>query len=534
MAMNWRDRLRALRERIFGNGAAPRKPPPAPTQARPKADKPEASPVQTARLEEPAVRAPPSFKFPSSTTQARVKAKPKTAAPPKPEGPLPVVAINFGIDFGTSFTKVCFRDVGTEESGVVSFGDSRSAKHLLPTIVSIDESGALFTGNETPKGAKVVRIPYLKMRLAGGEFGDPLPVVGGIDLNSPAAVRALASWFLARVLIRSQEWLAENETARLKNRRPVWSANVGVPVEHFDSDALDVFREVLGVAWMWVKYDRPPATLAELLPAYNAALPALVAETADFHAVPEIAAAVQSFVVSREALPGIYVYFDIGGGTIDGVAFNFANYSGERRINFYSGKVAPLGMSALANALGDRSDGSVKPDRLTEILANGTLAAKAEFSDAVQRLVANVIVTAKRKDGRNWQEDTIQGRSYERKYIGTLEPSRMQPLIVFLGGGGARTEWYQTAIRSTYKDFNHHRAGIPPYRLIEVPKPADLVMSGLDDNEFLRFAISYGLSIPFGEGPDVGLPRQFAETERPKVWQPPHQVDYADSKDVYD
>jgi hypothetical protein len=155
--------------------------------------------------------------------------------------------------------------------------------------------------------------------------------------------------------------------------------------------------------------------------------------------------------MSREALPGNYVCFDIGGGTIDGVAFNFANYSGERRINFYSGKVAPLGMSALANALGDHSDGAVEPARLTELLANGTRTAKEKFSDDIQRLVANVIVTAKRKDGRNWQKDTIQGPSYERRYIGTLEPSRMQPLIVFLGGGGARAEWYQSAISSTYK-----------------------------------------------------------------------------------
>jgi hypothetical protein len=32
-------------------------------------------------------------------------------------------------------------------------------------------------------------------------------------------------------------------------------------------------------------------------------------EVSDFHAVPEIAAAVHSFVISREAVPGICVYF---------------------------------------------------------------------------------------------------------------------------------------------------------------------------------------------------------------------------------
>ncbi|NEI81388.1 hypothetical protein ELH18_20170 [Rhizobium ruizarguesonis] len=50
-------------------------------------------------------------------------------------------------------------------------------------------------------------------------------------------------------------------------------------------------------------------------------------------------------------------------------------------------------------------------------------------------------------------------------------------------------------------------------------------------DEFIRFAISYGLSFPFGEGPDIGLPSQFGEAEKPRQWKPPGAVDYADSKD---
>ena len=59
-------------------------------------------------------------------------------------------------------------------------------------------------------------------------------------------------------------------------------------------------------------------------------------------------------------------------------------------------------------------------------------------------------------------------------------------------------------------------------------------MASLHRDEFRRFAISYGLSIPFGEGPDVSLPSQFAKAEPLRLWKPPGVVDYADSKDVYD
>jgi hypothetical protein len=67
-----------------------------------------------------------------------------------------------------------------------------------------------------------------------------------------------------------------------------------------------------------------------------------------------------------------------------------------------------------------------------------------------------------------------------------------------------------------------------------VPKPSDLEMGKVDVADFRRFAIAYGLSVPFGEGPEIGLPSQFAEAERPRVRQPRGVVDYLDSKDAYD
>lgn len=141
-------------------------------------------------------------------------------------------------------------------------------------------------------------------------------------------------------------------------------------------------------------------------------------------------------------------------------------------------------------------------------------------------------MTAKLKDPTDWQQDVFQSGDYERKFIGSLSPSRMRPLIVFIGGGGSKSKWYCGAIESTYEKFQHGKAGIPPYKTVEVPPPADLRMSDASD-EFIRFAISYGLSIPLGEGPEIGLPSQFDVAEPPRRWTPPGTVDYADSKDVY-
>jgi hypothetical protein len=67
-----------------------------------------------------------------------------------------------------------------------------------------------------------------------------------------------------------------------------------------------------------------------------------------------------------------------------------------------------------------------------------------------------------------------------------------------------------------------------------LPKPKDLAIHDHNDGEFIRFAISYGLSIPFGEGPEIKLPSQFSVAPPPPIWNPPGVVDYGDSKDVYD
>jgi hypothetical protein len=50
-------------------------------------------------------------------------------------------------------------------------------------------------------------------------------------------------------------------------------------------------------------------------------------------------------------------------------------------------------------------------------------------------------------------------------------------------------------------------------------------MAGLGDRDFMRFAISYGLSIPFGEGPEVRLPSQFSAAPPLPVRQLPGGVD---------
>jgi hypothetical protein len=445
----------------------------------------------------------------------------------RPSRERPPAHINLGIDFGTSFTKVCYRDVGTERSALATIGKHDEA--MLSTVVAVSPQGKLFLADEAPRTGRLVTVPYLKMRLAGKALGEPLPAISGHDLSSPESQRVLASWFLAATIARTQQWIKTAEEERFRGRSITWSANVGVPVEHYDSPVLTTFREVIGVAWDWVKRGAIPGTLDEAASAYRVALAASAHEGADFHAVPEIAAAVQSFIASRDARPGVYMYFDIGGGTVDGVGFLYAKRDGEPSLNFYSAKVSPLGLVALGHH--GQSSSSEKAAISQFDREVRTRPGHNDFAQDLRRLVGHVVMGTKKMDGRDWRRAVIQDEFPDRKFLGDRDPALLRPLIVFLGGGGATSRWYAETIASTHEKFQHGMNGVPPYCLVEVPVPKDLAMRSLDNSQFKRFAISYGLSIPIEELSTIRLPSQFSEPP-PMPDRKASGVSYADSKDL--
>lgn len=438
------------------------------------------------------------------------------------------VIINIGVDFGTSFTKVGYQDVGAEESGIVTFDTTEA---MIPSIVSMDRSGRLSLG-EAGTGNDGTHVRYLKMRLAGLPAGDPLPVLHDVNLKDARAISALSSWFLATAIKRSRDWIRAHEAERLTGRKPQWSGNVGLPVEHCDSGTMSGFRRVLAVAWEWASHDDVPSCFDELMTKYRKTASYVDLETTDCHPTPELAAAVQSFVTSREAAPGIYVYFDIGGGTVDGVAFRYVNQDGERRVNFYSGKVAALGAEIATAHLQRRWDHLPNDALMNGEISDAVQETLAPFGRCVQKLVAHVVMTAKEKDIPWVRNPSPPG-------ILLLDPSKVPPLPVFAGGGGAASEWYRKTILSTHEDFQHWNAGVPPYKLTALPRPSDLSMNGLADSLFPRFAIAYGLAVsPCGQGPEIGLPSEFPPLHSKPSKEPSSQkgsiVDYIDNKDVYD
>ena len=395
--------------------------------------------------------------------------------------------VNLGVDFGTSFTKICYRDVATGDSGILCVGGDC----FVPSVVEVGDRGALSSGKEVD-----ARFPvrYLKMRLAGEQW--PHDGDSGVDLKNAIVVRALAAYFLGDVIRQAKKAFVTQRKTLVEGREITWSANVGVPVEQYDSPTICVFRDVLRSAWRWVEADQLPKTIDEAVHHYTEMESKenenpSDASQPDCHAVPEIVAGITSFITSRDARPGRYAYFDIGGGTVDGVLLGYNRYEGSPRTHCYAAKVESLGVASLAyrafGAKGHNMEGAIAAPTLRSDVRDRLI----PFRNKVQTLVAQVVV-----DG--WNKDPGA--------LGSVGPTGDIELPVFVGGGGAQSGWYRKTIHDTYGSRQHANVGIPPYHIREVPRPTDLNMDDSNGAPFSRFAVAYGLSVPFEEIPGFDLP----------------------------
>ena len=453
------------------------------------------------------------------------------------------VLINLGVDFGTRFTKVCARSDGIGTT-VVDFGGNGLDGMLTQSAIMLGNDGNISVPTPGAPDVSENRIAYLKMALADRGDLDVKADSKRKPKESKFQEQALSGIFIAEVVRRSKEWILDSWKDEIGGREVTWSANVGLPVEHFEKDDVRArFQEAIAVGWDWSETGIPQGKVSEILNAYENSAARKKPNESYCQAFPEIAAAIFSFATSREAAPGIYAYFDIGGGTLDGVVFNLMRIDGEEKTVFFSGHVAALGVDWVAESVCERLANSFgenyQPERVKTILfmkRNDVIdLAFNDYTDKITKFAFGIISEAKQKDrNNNWRETKVQNFPNVRTLRGIWDDGNMDPLTVFVGGGGNTSPIYIHALDNAYlANDSLKNQGVPPLSLEDVPAPPDLMMRSGDSSEYHRFLIAYGLSVPFGEGPEFKLPRQVERASRPPK-RVPDVPDSLDHKDIFD
>ncbi|WP_134500734.1 hypothetical protein [Microvirga pakistanensis] len=489
----------------------PIKAPPDSAVEKPKRRKPSKATIE-AQAPNPSALAPIPVK-----SSIIVETKPRSVR----RSTAPSVDAYIGIDFGTRFTKVALYLPHVELREVLALGST--AERLLPSRLTVGSDNLIYPPDLSPRSAKS-HIEYLKMQLAepeGGTFGSILPTT---DTGHANAIRALSAFYVAGV-IRLAQQAARRKKDLGARRRVTWTVNVGVPVKHCDSTVNAIFQEMCGVAWSWKDKKAQPASLNELVKDYEASLKTLPSASDDLpiQVAPELTAALAHFGEDKNTAPGLYAFFDIGGGTLDGSAFRLQRQPDGPKFDIYAAEVNSLGTMAVARhaltCMGKKPrsarERQTMLERLEQQIILGGRTPRIVVGDLerkVQVLLHSVVSQTRRKCQTPFSDD-LYG---ERPGLRTLANVQYPVIPLFLGGGGARSEWYQALFLRTSNDLNQHQIGVGGYSVRLLPRPP-----GTKDDDYPRFVIALGLTSRGLHWDRYKLPSSIPLPPPPPEWQPP-------------
>lgn len=424
-----------------------------------------------------------------------------------------------GLDFGTAYTKCVVRDALVRDPGKaypVSFELADGWSYTVPSVV-MRQGTSLISAFDGPMSETEGRIDYLKMRLVS-EI-DQQRAGAWRDGESAGEMQAIVAWFLGQVLARVGQEIHRRWPDFGDHPGDQCFINICVPIAHADGsrveqcilDALCAARTALG----------PAGTLAPSLEGIRAALlngAELQRARAYCYTYPETSANLQSYLKSRARRPGLYLFADVGAGTVDLSFFQLLEDTGvDAPLLYYHAAVLDAGSSrielkakasdsglSLADLIAAKEERVRHPNhRIVSALA----AARKVIHDEVGCGVGNGVKVTESK--------LHIARHYQL--------TQMRNVIFMHAGGGYARNPYGEALTYFYRN---RQWGAAP-TINPLPIPDDLVWASNGKQiPFARLSVAYGLAFPRYEldghkfpsevalNPDIAVPPQ---AERPSA-----------------
>jgi hypothetical protein len=426
-----------------------------------------------------------------------------------------------GLDFGTAFTKCMVRDFNYRRATPVEFELDENSTHLVPSRLGW-HAGKMF--HPLDQGiAESVELPFIKMALASAATGtasdwlDGITRPLGIDdsrLNLES-IQALVVFYIERILRDVHEWIQERWADFGSLAGDTIYYNMAVPVAQArEGNIIDAFRECLDAAVGFLRSHKiPPANLNDCIVAMNRFKMTRIPEC---ELIPEVTANVQSYVRSRGGREGIYLFADVGAGTVDFSVFIYYEDRGDKALSYPHAAVEHLGSSqleirafhrlqtALTNALRQLKEGALNYGtcnvKLTDTLAQTSASMGSELTEVTARVLGLT-----RRKVRRIQFQTMQ---------------------ILYGGGGCSETPYQIGIQAAFDPRFGLKAESQP-----LPVPEDVDWPDDDGTElFKRFSVAYGLSFLPTDQPIQHFPDEIREFD-PATDHPSRNIPAAPSKD---
>ena len=425
---------------------------------------------------------------------------------------------NIGLDFGTAFTKCVVRDLGANQAFVVPMAGEQL---LLPSEVFVGTSRIGLFG-ESMTEDRPFRVQNLKMTLAETASGQTAGVWAAefrrLREHHPDAVFAtnpglLTVYFLARAIQKAKAFILTKTPDFDESRGDRYFINMAVPVAHAEESAIAAaFDKCLRQAWLLAR----EASLSDWdqtrVHAALASLSAVAQDDLPCYIYPEVSANVQSYVKSRAGVDGLYLFVDVGAGTVDlSIFIYYTHPSNDRPISYVSAGVIPLGSSQIEiRAARSLADNDLRQVQLQELIRRAKegdridLALHHAMKTAEESIEIELLDHAARvlQGGRMKLTQDTDGR---RRKAGA---DQWKTLNLLLGGGGAKTRLYPDVINKWFKQCNQFEPGRKPIPLPEDLKWPTSLPARKQAEEFTRFTVAYGLSFDRANLEDHRFPKE--------------------------
>jgi len=553
MGEDWKDTLGYIKKRMERKKDQP-------VQAS-KHGRGVAHPVQTARPPrgQPTARRPNELEPRAAGTQtAGGETAPRQAGqvplPPAPEPGSPP-AINIGLDFGTSTSKVCVRlALGLAEDVPVypiAFRDDvvNGSQYLVPSAVTLFD-GKLYFGWEaearTEDNGTV--LAHLKVCLAcdgtmcrkadakgcrgvsagprGSSNRGASFQLGDQEVSARDLVIAYLAWIIGETRTRLPSGLSSRSEAR-------FTCNLGVPIDWLDTNSplTAVYERIAHSAWLLslgMSQGIPVTTVEDwILQADRKPLPPT--NRSPVQLCPETTAATISYANSPHPQTGLYGLVDVGAWTTDISFFRLTDISlvqGVRTLAFYSARTCRVAADQIDERLCDflseiwgvhevmsSLDGTQDLASLIRLeRERGTLEdANVRWKGADRSIPSAAVEVAR----------MLTSSAVRRHFIGTLkeayakeippqEPKWRDFPILLMGGGSEEACFEKTFRKDVPLTGKVKRVARMPSALSE--------LAGIQDPSIChRLAVSHGLSFPSALWPRFLRPSEVPMPDPPRI-----------------
>ena len=285
--------------------------------------------------------------------------------------PGPARRIVLGIDYGTTSTKVAFRDLVAKDRApnLVDFGTTEAGfcRFALPSAVAVSRGKVVVGAAAERRSTRVWRAA--KMAVLAGSQENPMKV--GHTLKSATEAEFAAAMTIAHaVRIGMDAAAAVGDGGAMR-----WIMNLDVPVDSVERDEVaDRFRSVLSAAVVLAPQLSFPAPLGAALELFEQALESPLPDEVQIDLVPEARALMQGLAHTIDLERGVaHAILDVGGGTTDIGVFLHVPSKDRDRMPFWSSGSIDIGCGrldeALWSAVGGDLDGVLTPSNLSAIAA---------------------------------------------------------------------------------------------------------------------------------------------------------------------